>query len=354
MEFFHERINSIFIENALHQHQKEKMKMLKRLLLLMMVPMLLCSTALAEMPKQINFGIISTESSTALEKSFGPFLKDMEKFIGIPVKSFFASDYAGVIEGMRFKKVDIAWYGNKSAIEAVDRANGEVFAQTIKDTGERGYYSLLITHKDSGIDSLDDVLKCDGTRTYGSGDPNSTSGTVIPNYYVWAMNNKNPETCFKRMVSSNHEGNAIAVATKKVDVATNNTESMQRLAQTQPEMYANIKEIWRSPLIPSDPMVWRKDLPPELKEKILYFFIQYGRFGDVDKITRERKILAEMSDGWGPFLASSDAQLLAVRQIELYKKKLKAKEKGNAAEIQAVEAEEKRMNDMSGLFKGGF
>jgi hypothetical protein len=38
----------------------------------------------------------------------------------------------------------------------------------------------------------------------------------------------------------------------------------------------------------------------------------------------------------------------------MYKKKLKAKEKGDAAEIQAVEAEEKRMNEMGGLFKGGF
>ena len=320
--------------------------MLKKLLLLMISTLLISGSALAEMPKQLNFGIISTESSSALEKGFSPFIKDLEKFLGIPVKTFFASDYAGVIEGMRFKKVEIAWFGNKSAIEAVDRADGEVFAQTIKNTGERGYYSLLITHKDSGINSLEDVLKCDGTRTYGSGDPNSTSGTVIPNYYVWAMNNKNPETCFKRVVSSNHEGNAIAVATKKVDVATNNTEGIERLAKTHPEMSANVKEIWRSPLIPSDPMVWRKDLPPELKEKILYFFIQYGRIGNMEKIARERKNLAEMSDGWGPFLASSDAQLLEVRQIEAYKTKLKAKEKGDAAAVQAVEADEKRMKEI--------
>src|SRR3546814_9465040 len=75
-----------------------------------------------------------------------------------------------------------------------------------------------------------------------------------------------------------------------------------------------IKEIWRSPLIPSDPMVWRKALPEDAKQKIYYFFMQYGRFGDPEKVQRERKILAEMSDGWGPFLASSNAQLLDVRQ----------------------------------------
>ncbi|HIC81069.1 MAG TPA: phosphate/phosphite/phosphonate ABC transporter substrate-binding protein, partial [Kiloniellaceae bacterium] len=134
------------------------------------------TAAKAEMPEQINFGIISTESATVLEASFKPFLEDMEKSLGVTVKPFFASDYAGVIEGMRFGKVDVAWFGNKSAIEAVDRAGGEVFAQTIKDDGSRGYHSLLITHKDSKLNSLEEVLACDQTLSFGNGDPNSTSG----------------------------------------------------------------------------------------------------------------------------------------------------------------------------------
>ena len=170
--------------------------MFKKLAASLAVAAALAHPAKAEMPKQINFGIISTESASALESSFGPFLADMEKALGVKVKPFFASDYAGVIEGMRFKKVDVAWFGNKSAIEAVDRAGGEVFAQTIKDNGERGYYSLLITHKDSPLNSLQDVLKCDKTLTFGNGDPNSTSGFAIPGYYVWALNKKTPEDCF--------------------------------------------------------------------------------------------------------------------------------------------------------------
>lgn len=332
--------------------------MLKKLILLLACTVLLCSTAVADghMPKQLNFGIISTESTTTLEETFGPFVKDMEKFVGVPVKMFFASDYAGIIEGMRFKKVDLGWFGNKSAIQAVDRAGGEVFAQTIKDNGARGYYSLLIAHKDSDLNSLEDVLKCDGSKTFGNGDPNSTSGFAIPGYYVWALNNKTPEECFKRVVSSNHQGNAIAVATKKVDVATNNTETLyDRIPKTNPEMAGNIKEIWRSPLIPSDPMVWRKDLPDELKQKILYFFIQYGRFGNAEKVARERAILANTSDGWGPFLASSDAQLLDVRQIEAFKKKLKAERKGDQDAVKKAEAELAELKKLAEIVgKGGY
>jgi phosphonate transport system substrate-binding protein len=298
------------------------------------------TAAQAEMPEELNFGIISTESSSALQASFGPFLEDMEKSLGVKVNPFFASDYAGVIEGMRFGKVDVAWFGNKSAIEAVDRAGGEVFAQTIKDDGSKGYYSLLIVNKDSKINSLEDVLKCDKTLTFGNGDPNSTSGFAIPGYYVWALNNQTPENCFARVVNSNHEGNAMAVAAGKVDVATNNTESIyDRLGKTNPEAAANIKEIWRSPMIPSDPMVWRKDLDEEAKQKIYYFFMQYGRFGDEEKVARERAVLANTSDGWGPFLASSNAQLLDVRQIEAFKAKLKAEQAGDADAVKVAEAE---------------
>lgn len=315
--------------------------MLKKLLIALVATAVFCGNAMAnEMPKQLNFGIIATESTSDLEATFGPFVKSIEEFLGVPVKMFFATDYAGVIEGMRFKKVDFAWFGNKSAIQAVDRAGGEVFAQTIKQDGTRGYYSLLIAHKDSELNSLEDVLKCDGTKNFGNGDPNSTSGFAIPGYYVWALNNKTPEECFNRVVSSNHQGNAIAVATKKVDVATNNTESIyDRLSKTKPELFSQVKEIWRSPLIPSDPMVWRKDLPEDVKAKILHFFMQFGRFGDIDKVKREREILANTSDGWGPFLASSNAQLLDVRQIEAFKKKIKAERKNDAAAIKAANAE---------------
>ncbi len=131
----------------------------------------LAAPAAAEMPKEINFGIISTDSSAALRQRWQPVLDDMSKRVGVKVNAFFASDYAGVIEAMRFKKVDLAWFGNKSAIEAADRANGEVFVQTMAEDGA-GYNSLLITHRDSNIKSFDDVLKKGKDINFGIGDPN--------------------------------------------------------------------------------------------------------------------------------------------------------------------------------------
>ncbi|MGE4528425.1 MAG: phosphonate ABC transporter substrate-binding protein [Rhodospirillaceae bacterium] len=309
--------------------------------------------ASAKMPKVINFGIISTESSQALKTGFDPFLKDMEKALGVPVKPFFAPDYAGIIEGMRFNKVDIAWYGNKGAMEAVDRAGGEIFAQTVDVTGNPGYWSLLLVNKDSKIKTLADVLKCDQSLAFGNGDPNSTSGFLVPSYYVFAQNNFDPKKCYKVVRNASHEANAMAVANNQVDFATNNTESLGRLKDTHPEALDKIRIIWKSPLIPSDPMVWRKNLDADAKEKLYYFFLRYGRTGDLAQVKHERDVLAKMSSGWAPFIVSSDLQLIPIRQMQAYRDKLKteanagmdAKEK--AAKIGKIDAQLKALDALA-------
>ena len=262
---------------------------------------------------EINFGIISTEASSNLKAAWQPLLADMQKATGLQIKPFFAPDYAGVIEGMRFNKVQMGWFGNKSAIEAVDRAQGEVFAKVIAKDGTEGYYSLLIVNKDSPLKSLEDVLKERASLQLGYGDPNSTSGTVIPGFYAFGQNKVDPLKDFKRTVRANHETNLLAVVNKQVDVATNNTENWDRFALTHPEQLKQVREVWRSPLIPSDPIVWRKDLDPSVKAKLRDFMLTYG------KTAREKEILAVL--GYSGFRASSDKQLLTIRQIELAKKR---------------------------------
>ena len=277
----------------------------------------LSTVALAE-TAEINFGVISTESQQNLKQIWDPFLADMAAETGLKVNAFFASDYAGVIEGMRFDKVQVAWFGNKSAMEAVDRANGEIFAQSVAASGEPGYYSLLIAPVDSPLASLEDVLKCDQSLNFGLGDPNSTSGFLVPMTFVFAKNGVDPKTCFKTVTNANHETNALAVANKQVDVAANNTENMTRLEKTNPEAAARIKVIWTSPLIPSDPIVWNKNLDQLTKDKLLTFLMTYGRLGTPEEVEKARAVLAGL--GWAPFRPSSDAQLYPIRIMEITKK----------------------------------
>ncbi len=271
---------------------------------------------------EINFGIISTEGSQNLRSVWAPFLEDMQKAVGAKVNGFYPSDYAGVIEAMRFNKVQVAWYGNASAIQAVDRADGEVFVQKTYADGTKGYYSVLIVNKDSPYRSLDELLKAPpGTLNFGNGDPNSTSGFLIPSYYAWAKNGVDVRKFFKNVITSNHEANLLAVATKTVDVATNNTEDFERFSKNQPARAANIREIWRSPIIPADPIVWRKDLPDEQKAKVKAFFLTYGTDRPGADAAHERKVLADLGN-WGHFIPSSNAQLLPVRQVSAFRERL--------------------------------
>lgn len=265
--------------------------------------------------KEINFGFISTESSTNLKSAWQPLLEDLQKATGLKVNAFFATDYAGIIEAMRFNKVQVAWMGNKSGMEAVDRAQGEVFAKVVGKDGNEGYYSLLVVHKDSPLKTLDDVLKARQNLTLGFGDPNSTSGTAVPGLYAFQMNQVDPLKDFKRTVRANHETNLFAVVNKQVDVATNNTENLDRFSKTNPDKVGNLREIWRSPMIASDPMVWRKDLDPAVKAQVKNFLLGYG------KPEREQQILQTI--GYSAFRASSNAQLVPVRQIELARERVK-------------------------------
>ncbi|MFY9699170.1 MAG: phosphonate ABC transporter substrate-binding protein [Rhodoplanes sp.] len=280
-------------------------------------------TALGQKANEVNFGIIATESSTNLKQIWEPFLAAMAKATGLKVNGFYASDYAGVIEAMRFNKVQAAWFGNKSAMEAVDRSGGEIFAQSVDSEGNPGYWSHLIAHKDSPIEKLDDVLKCDKSIDFSIGDPNSTSGFLVPTTYIFAAHSVDPKTCFKTLRNASHEANAMAVANKQVDVASNNSENLRRLEKTAPEARKNIKVIWTSPLIPSDPLVWRKDLDPDIKAKLYTFIMTYGRNGTPEEIAEARKVLGALQ--WAPFRPSSNAQLYPIRQLELNKQVLKVK-----------------------------
>jgi phosphonate transport system substrate-binding protein len=305
------------------------MKLFSRLLVGSGLAFALLAGAVAGTPKEINFGIISTETSQNLKQDWGVLLEDLAKHTGVKVNAFFAPDYAGVIEGMRFNKVHIAWYGNKSGMEAVDRASGEIFAQQIAENGSPGYWSYLIVHKDSPLHSIEDVKRNPKDLKLGYGDPNSTSGFLVPSYYAMALNNLDPKTSFKLMRTANHETNLAAVANKQVDVATNNNESFEKFQRRNPNLAANIRVIWKSPLIPSDPMIYRKDLDSQLKAQIREFFVKYG------KNDREKQALKKI--GISGFKASNDDQLLPIRQLELFKVKL-AVEKDNRLDASAKKA----------------
>ena len=305
--------------------------MLKKLLALAIFSITPLAWTQGVQAQEINFGLISTESSQNLKQNWLPLFADLERQTGIKAKPFFASDYAGIIEGMRFKKVQAAWLGNKSAMEAVDRSGAEVFAQQVAADGSLGYYSHLVVHRDSPLSSVEDVLKNGKSLSFGNGDPNSTSGFLVPGFYVFAKNNVDAKKLFKVSRAANHETNLLTVAMKQVDVATANSEALERLQIVQPDKFKAIKVIWTSPLIPSDPILMLKDLPEATKQKLKDFFYGYGKTD-----AKEKEILMSIGKLAG-FKVSTNAQLIPIRELDLFSQRVKVEndEAMSAADKQA-------------------
>lgn len=133
---------------------------------------------------------------------------------------------------------------------------------------------------------------------------------------------------------------------KQVDVATCNSEITDKMKEKASEKLAQIRILWTSPLIPRDPLVWRKDLPADLK-KIQDFVTGYG------KNEREKEILKNMYCLAG-FKASTYAQLVPIRQIELAKdrKKYESDENMSAADKKVKLAEiDAKLGALSKLIK---
>ena len=281
--------------------------------------------------KELKFGIVSMESQANQKPAWEPFIKEMEKQVGVAIKPYYVTQYSGVIEAMATGDVQLAWYGGKSYIEAAKRSNAEVFAQTINHDGTTGYTSNLIVNKNNHIAAQakalgknkgdEYVIKNAKNLSFAFNDPNSTSGFLVPSYYIFTQNQVNPKKAFKRLIfSGNHEATALAVANNQIDVATNNSESLSRLEGINPEAREKIEVIWTSELIPSDPIAYRKDLPEDLKNKIKDFFYNY----------KDEKVLKPLK--WQGFVPAEDKTWDTIRELEISKKKVEVESNKDLSE----------------------
>lgn len=148
----------------------------------------------------------------------------------------------------------------------------------------------------------------------------------------------------------------LAVANQTADFATISSFQPARMS---PDVVAQVREIWRSPLIPSSPMIWRSNLPDVTKNRIRGFFLGYGHVGTPEEIFEAREVLARTSGGMEVWRASSNHQLIPVRQLELAKQRgqivqnAALSETEKAARIAEVEAQLADLETMVRLLEAG-
>jgi phosphonate transport system substrate-binding protein len=267
-------------------------------------------------PKELTFALLSTESAPEVVRRWGPILEQLEKDLGVKVKHVSATDYRGTIEALRFKKAELGHLGPKSYIEAStnNNANVEPIAQVQQANGSLGYRSCLIVHSDSDIFSPEDLAG----RTFAFNDPNSTSGYLVPSAFFLMEMGIDPKSHFSKLTfSGSHEASIIAVANKKVDVASTNLPDLQQLVREGKVPRAALRVIWVSKLIPNDPVVVRKDLPENLRTAIQESLATMK--------ARTPQAFAQGGAFVGGFQRADDAKYQIIRDLNETSKRLAAK-----------------------------
>lgn len=205
-------------------------------------------------------------------------MKDMTEFLGIPVEVVILDDYNAVIETMRNEKTHIAQFGPFSYIIAHDRSKAEAVCVAAKDQASAFYNSLLVTHKDSGIQTIEDIRG----KSMSFVDPASTSGNLVPRATMVAKLGVKPEEIDTKLFKSvqfagNHANSLMAAANKTVDVAAVSTSTYANSIKKGLVKEEDIRIIIKSDPIPSSPIAIYSGLPDDLKAKIKEFFLTYDK-----------------------------------------------------------------------------
>jgi phosphonate transport system substrate-binding protein len=250
-----------------------------------------------------------TEKSVQLRDDMS---KALSEAIGIPVTTYRATDYTAAVEAMRTGHAQLALLGPFSYVSARERSGAEVMVVTATD-GQTGYYSQIITRADSGIQTLADLKG----KTFAFVDPESTSGNIIPSdTLIKAMPELNltfddlhtDGVFFKSaMFAGTHPSAIQAVIKGNVDAAGVSSSTLANQIKQGNVNEADIKIISQSALIPSSPIAIKKDLPQELKDKVLAFLLAYDNeeyFGGPNKryvqvSDSDYDYLAELKETYG-------------------------------------------------------
>ncbi len=272
------------------------------------------AAARAATPPTLNFAVITTSTVDETRAGWEPFFAAMRADTGLDVRGVYPATYEETVDAVVSGLVPLAWVSNKAALDCIERANVEVFAQMVDAAGSPGYRSLIVTRRDGTLQSLEQLLGRPRTWRFAMGEPSSTSGAVMPSYALFVPRGIKPEEHFLSLKRGTHADSVEAVLSGASHAATYNTEELSRLRERAPQRHAQLRVLWESALIPKDPLLWRRDLPLSVRRRIADYIFGFGKAPD------ERAILKRMFDLAG-FQRSSNQQLKFVLDIEDFKQR---------------------------------
>lgn len=174
----------------------------------------MASTAMAESPKQLRFGLLPAEDPTLMVEQFSGIAEHVGKTLGLPVSVKVSESYNALIEGMRAGHLEVVYVGGGQYLKMLEIGMEVEPLVLNKDTNKRTYYkSCIVTKPDSGITTFEDLKG----KTFSFVSPTSTSGGVAPTYML-LNNGIDPDKDFKRKIfAGKHDASFLAVKNGKVD-----------------------------------------------------------------------------------------------------------------------------------------
>ncbi|WP_310567637.1 putative selenate ABC transporter substrate-binding protein [Hydrogenophaga sp.] len=218
--------------------------------------------SLAQAQQVFRVTAIPDESPTELARKAAPLMKYLEAKLGMPVEFTPVTDYAASVEALVNKKVDLAWFGGFTFVQAHVRSGGKI-VPLVQRVEDEQFKSVFIT-SDPAIKGLADLKGKD--VSFGS--QSSTSGHLMPRSYL-LQQGINPEKDFKRVAFSGaHDATIAAVASGKVQGGALNISVWEKFVADKKVDPAKVRVIFTTP--PYYDYNWsvHADMPAATRQKL--------------------------------------------------------------------------------------
>ena len=251
----------------------------------LLIAALLCAAGLSQAqtaPQVLRVTAIPDESPTELARKAAPLVKYLESRLGMKVEFTPVSDYAAAVETLVNRKVDLAWFGGFTFVQAKVRSGGKVIPLVQREEDEK-FRSVFIT-ADPAIQQLADLKGKD--VSFGS--QSSTSGHLMPRSFLLQAG-VNPEKDFKRVAYSGaHDATIAAVASGKVQAGALNISVWDKFVTDKKVDTAKVRAFYTTPTYYDYNWTVHADMPAALREKIAKAFL------DLSPASAEGKAILEL------------------------------------------------------------
>ena len=200
--------------------------------------------------EMLVFTAIPDEDESKLKERFGPMSEYLSKTLDIEVSYVPVKSYAAAVSAFRNGQVQLAWFGALSGVQARSTVpNSQALAQGVED---QAFWTYLIAHKSTGLKVGDVIDKNMRGMTMTFGSKSSTSGRLIPEFYLTERFGESPDKVFERVgYSGNHSRTLRLVESGSYDVGAINYAVWEReLAAGNIDTNA-VKVIWKTPAYPN-------------------------------------------------------------------------------------------------------